>query len=224
MLRFAVSDSINFKNCKSLEGIAEFKINKFTITDFRKIHKTIQANLESYLQNELKSDFSNGFTNIYYTDTLNSILEIETSIRQYKLGGFGGKYKIGNIELNNLYLLFYNDTLIGIQMTDVPDVIKEAFIAKYGEGKGYHKDNSIHYKDHRKSIISVKEVRLWENNFILAEYEYELESHPKLLGKESLIIRDKTGNFEQYEKDVQVIVSRLFQEQKEARQRSIDMI
>lgn len=223
-VEFVSSDSINFENCKDLEGFAEFKINISTTKDIEKIFKSVQDPLKDYLRGNFEPSFSNGFSKIHYTDTLNSILLNETSIRQYDLCGLFGKYKIGDIEVDNIYLLCYNDTLIGVSIKSPPDAIIKAFISKYGDGKGSRHLNSVHFKDSKKNTISVSENRVWENETLIASYILMLESHPKLRSNELLVIQDKTGKIERYNSELSAIESRLSKEKKERREKAIEMI
>ena len=108
---FDITDSVNYINCKDLQGIGELKINISTIKDIKKIFNSIQSPLKDYLQDKFEPKFNKGFTNISYNDTLHSLLLKETSIRQYDLCGLFGKYKIGDIKLDDIYLLCYKTRL-----------------------------------------------------------------------------------------------------------------
>ena len=223
---FDITDSLNYENSKDLKGLAEFQINKTTVKDIKAIYDEIQKSNKYYLRFDFKPDYSDGFTGIYLRDTLYTILEKETTIRQFRFGSLGSEYRIGEIEIDRLFLLCYNDTLIGIEIKTPPDVIVETFISKYGSGKGYKNTNSFYFKDSKNDKVDLSEHRTWENNSLISEYHMIFESKPNQDKRfhENLIIRDKTGKFEQFQGEIAAIKNKLKQEKDEKLQKSIEMI
>lgn len=221
---FDITDSVNYINCKDLQGIGELKINISTIKDIKKIFNSIQSPLKDYLQDKFEPKFNKGFTNISYNDTLHSLLLKETSIRQYDLCGLFGKYKIGDIKLDDIYLLCYNDTLIGIKMRSLPDIIKEIFINKYGTGQGSYIKKCVYPKNPKDDIINVDENRIWKNKSVIASYSLQLTNKPKIKHRESFEITDNTGKMNQFYNELEAIHARLKKEKEDRMKKSIEMI
>jgi hypothetical protein len=74
-----------------------------------------------------------------------------------------GSYYIGDIEIFEFKLSFFNDTLYKISSTQNSS-IDEGFKAKYGAGKFI--DNSI---KRGKKVLSIDELYIWENSLVKAE-------------------------------------------------------
>ena len=107
----------------------------------------------------------------------------------YKIRG----YSISNTLIDEIYLTFFNDTLIQIFCDfDInrADIIKDAFVFKYGKHKEYKASNSL-----RKEL-----TRTWQNDKIVAEL-YTTEHLNKNMGyieRATLRIKLKGSLFDTY--------------------------
>lgn len=218
-------ENIEFKDsvCKTvLDGFSEFKINRTTVFDIQQAFDKSQASEPDDTKESFKPTFRDGFM-LFNSDSLASLLQQRTNINQYVIPGMYGKYKVGEIEVEDLYLLCINDTLIGILIHYVPDLIKEGFITKYGEGVGSYTNKSfIDYKDPNKDKLDVSEYRMWKNNNVIAEYTYKV-SNNTTYNKNTLRIYDKS----KLDKVEQIIVNlyRLLENQNKRKiQKSLELI
>jgi hypothetical protein len=90
------------------------------------------------------------------------------------------KFTIGDVEIDDIDGLFYNDTLIGIY-SEYPSKLIELFIEKYGNGIGYKKCYNIELKHdgEKVDIIKTFEKRKWHNvdSLIITQYVDNFDSN-----------------------------------------------
>ncbi|MCK8496054.1 hypothetical protein M0L20_29580 [Spirosoma sp. RP8] len=111
-----------------IEGIGKFKIGKTTVNDLMKY-----ARGSSLAVQEAQSDVYEGSTGILYKLSYKPDYVLDrvsgcTSTSVYYLR----KYDVAGIEINNVYLMFFDNLLISFEADNSPE-LKTAFVTKYGE-------------------------------------------------------------------------------------------
>jgi hypothetical protein len=157
-----------------IEGIGGFKINKTTTSIIKELEKTlniqtIRTNSMDYVFSqdkmagnyilELYRDSVNTYNSPTYAPALNEV-------KVYKVKGV----KVAEIELTEMYLHFYRDTLIEINCGYTMDLI-DAIRTKYGNGTSEIKEKDIQCSSKIAGTFTVKEqtsYERWQNNNIEA--------------------------------------------------------
>lgn len=117
---------------------------------------------------------------------------------------FISKFYIGGIELNNIELSFYNDSLFKMQCDYSRDLV-DGLIYKYGNGKEYKGVNNEALTN--KAIASFRE-NIWENDNVFCKaYTSYAEETSKVgeriiskLERKYFIIKSKTFDYQTLEK------------------------
>lgn len=163
----------DYKNKKETElGLTRYSEYQERYLDFKFDKK---GNIASQFNRE---DFGSIYTEVKY-DTINSYLKEDflereifgcPNIREIRMHSF----YIGDIEISDLKLKFYKDTLYQIYCSQ-NDEVEEGFKVKYGSGK--YVDNTI--GGNGKKVLKIDEKLMWENQNVKTlsqsyiEYKYE---------------------------------------------------
>jgi hypothetical protein len=139
-----------YNEAKELKGLGPLILEKTTIKDLYKIEKSIQkdSRYEEFEKHLFEDDKING-----------SSCPLEKNYKIYKL-------MIGDIEVGDLHLKFYNDTLFKIECDRPSSDLINGFLQKYGKGtrEKYNKVSGL--KGHKN--IDSKDQIIWENEKIKA--------------------------------------------------------
>lgn len=180
-----------FAQCSELKGIGDFIIGRTTYK------QALRSKI--YGDSYVFDDFYNGYWGIahgvgYVPNGHDKSYWIEKhapSIKQ--IGTQIGGVKIGQIQLTDFDLAFYNNKLAAIYFKDEKGLLHEHYIKKYGDGRGayysYHLDNEPCKNRHNLfSTTTIKENRVWENNEIELTYfyDYHFEMGPKVNDKKMI--------------------------------------
>jgi len=195
---FNTTDSAMMIQAKDLNGFAGFKILKTTEKDLKSILKR-QSEKNVYIDSDEKPNFRIGYFSSEYEEA--NFIEESKIIKQYYLS----KYYFGEVEINQISLFFYKDTLVGIHINLCEEEIIGMLVMKYGEGQGNMQkfcvekwDNSTSkYNFHLNSF----EKRKWKNDRIEANYDYSISDGRMGYYSNSLIILDITGSFKAFEEE-----------------------
>lgn len=153
-------DSIT-NNINNLKGIELFKIGETTIQDVRKISK-IQKNNGMFYGGE--EGFNCGLAYLKLNDDIQKFLPNDKRVNQI----YFHKYKIDDIIIENISLLFLDNRLIGIYIDRPVEPILKSFRLKYGLGVGYYKNNSKSSGD--ITHFNESSIIVWENENVKATY------------------------------------------------------
>lgn len=172
--------------CQNLKGLGQLHIGKTTSEQLRKdkgitLHEIFR-----------KPSFANGYwgvSSILYDDLYKYLNENAKNIKQYHITDVVSKYKIGELEIDDVCLAFYNDTLVGIAF-DCTNEMLNHYISKYGSGNG-RKYNYTYRKGEYGSknfTFEKKEIeeRVWMNENLTMEYKYHWEQRTAPNEKEKL--------------------------------------
>lgn len=144
-----------FNEARELKGIGEFVIDKSTYFDVLNILKTQD---DGYSIREIKYDtLAVNLKDNFLTDGQTFDCPNLKLIKKYE-------FKIGKIELSNLYFHFYNDTLYRVYMSQNDDV-EDGFKQKYGSG--IFTDNT--QLKPNGDLIKIDKTYLWQNLNVSAE-------------------------------------------------------
>lgn len=181
------TDSL-YAQCKELKGLGPLHIGETTL---RQVKKDKGITLYDF---QKKPTFVGGYWGASsFENELGKYLDKEAkTIKQYKISDYFSKYKIGELEVRDVCLAFYKDTLVAISF-DCEQGMLEHYIKKYGNGKG----NKYEW-DYRKGEYGDKdfsyeyehiENRLWANEHLQMEFKRhsELRKDPegKLMSRDS---------------------------------------
>ena len=155
--------------CKDLKGLGELRIGKSTL---RQVSK--DKGISPYLSLEWDVTFVNG----YWGESALSDMELgrylnknAKKIKQFDIG----KYKVGELEISDVCLAFYRDTLVAISF-DCSDKLLEHYKSKYGNGKGsnYRYVYSRGEYGEKGYVFECKEDedRMWANERVTMKYEH----------------------------------------------------
>jgi hypothetical protein len=202
-------DTVGSYKTKNLNGLSHFIIGKsvysMTLSDLKKEWRTakkeigntgIMGNAYIYTDmtsvgmgeaydglTEIKMDTTKKFESEY--DLLHDDIELCKDIKRIKMYD----YFVGKIDIRNLTLTFFKDTLYKISSNQNED-IDSAFIIKYGKGKYMHeitwlKNGRIivnpdepttnKLRTSNADISHIFEQRIWENGKIKAESITDIE-------------------------------------------------
>lgn len=170
-------DTTGYYAARELKGLGYFILGQSTFKmTVNKIKKEMRENKEyrydpdPFWSEDLRYKDLKVFrkdTSVFYRDDylLNDVLACPNNdkIELYK-------YFVGGLELSNIYLEFYNDTLIAIHSPDYGFNLLSAFHKKYGEGIqtintiSIERDGKDNYRVHEKE-------RIWHNDKVKATYE-----------------------------------------------------
>lgn len=162
-----------YARCESLRGIGELVIGETTF------NQAIRSNIypKGY-DLMMRNSFYNGYWGVaknggkYEKGTW-----IETNskiIKQFPCPSLD--LKMGQIEMRDFDLAFYDNKLVAIYFTTDDMSLHKHYIEKYGEGRGsyysYKLDNEpCEDRDKLESTTTIKEERLWENKDVKLEYK-----------------------------------------------------
>lgn len=154
--------------CKDLKGIGELRIGKVT---YRQVKKDKGITLSPILF-DTYTNFYNGFWGESSSMELaNYIEDNATKIKQFHVG----KYKVGELTIDDVDLAFYRDTLVAISF-DCSDKLLEHYKSKYGNGKGsnYRYTYSRGEYGEKGYVFECKEKedRMWANERVTMKYEH----------------------------------------------------
>lgn len=155
--------------CKDLKGLGKLHIGKSTL---RQVSK--DKGISPYLSLEWNVSFVNG----YWGESALSDMELgrylnknAKKIKQFDIG----KYKVGELEISDVCLAFYRDTLVAISF-DCSDKLLEHFKSKYGNGKGsnyrYTYSRGEYGEKGYMFECKEKEDRMWANERVTMKYEH----------------------------------------------------
>ena len=155
--------------CKDLKGLGELRIGKSTL---RQVSK--DKGISPYLSLEQDVTFVYG----YWGESALSDMELgrylnknAKKIKQFDIG----KYKVGELEISDVCLAFYRDTLVAISF-DCSDKLLEHYKSKYGNGKGsnYRYAYSRGEYGEKGYVFECKEDedRMWANERVTMKYEH----------------------------------------------------
>lgn len=192
------SDTTGYFAARDLDGFGEFKIFKSTNAIIKPLEKIM--NLQLLKVKEYEEPYNSQYIVQLMADTTEKCLNDTSRLSLtycsycdqatiYKIHG----YSISNTLIDEIYLTFFNDTLIQIFCDfDIyrADIIKDAFEFKYGKYKEYKASNSL-----------LKELtRTWQNDKIIAEL-YTTDHFNKNMGyieRATLRIKLKGSLFDTY--------------------------
>ena len=154
--------------CKDLKGLGELRIGKVT---YRQVKKDKGITLPPILFDTF-TDFYNGFWGVSSSRELADYIEDNaTKIKQFHVG----KYKVGELTIDDVDLAFYRDTLVAISF-DCSDNLLEHYKSKYGNGKGsnYRYAYSRGEYGEKGYVFECKEDedRMWANERVTMKYEH----------------------------------------------------
>ena len=180
-----------YTQCAGLKGIGEFVIG---VTTYKQA-----LNSKVYKGSYIFDNFYNGYWGVAHgigyvqngSDKSDWIEKHSPTIKQIAtpIGGV----KIGEIQLDDFDLAFYNNKLAAIYFKDEKGSLHEHYLNKYGEGRGtyysYHLDNEpCRNRDRLYSKTVIKESRVWENEKVelTYHYDYHFEMGPNISDREQL--------------------------------------
>lgn len=154
--------------CKDLKGFGDLLIGKVT---YRQVRKDKGITLSPILF-DTYTDFYNGFWGESSSRELaNYIEDNATEIKQFQIG----KYKVGELTIDDVDLAFYRDTLVAISF-DCNDKLLEHYKSKYGSGKGSNYSYTYSRGEYgEKGYVfecKEKEDRMWANERVTMKYEH----------------------------------------------------
>ncbi|WP_343633433.1 hypothetical protein [Fluviicola sp.] len=164
-----ISDSIK------IEGIGLFKIGKTTVSSIEELSKKFSTKIKS---TNSSSDLYNLTTNNnkiiiqLFADTVKtynspSYTSYSSNVKTYRIIG----YSAADIELNDLTVKFYNDTLYYMNCNMSSD-LNNAIKLKYGEGKIEVKEKEVVCKNRstgiERKLIEKTYFQKWDHDDIMA--------------------------------------------------------
>lgn len=183
-----------YAQCENLKGLGNLQIGKTTYRQALKDKgvKTPPILFDTY------TNFYNGFWGVASDmDMANYVEKNAKAIKQF----CAGKYHIGEIEIDDVCLAFYRDTLVAVSF-NCTDEILNMYISKYGNGKGsnyeYTYSRGEYGKDNYFFENKQYEERVWENEQVKMEFKrrWEQKNAPnerkKLYSYKSCVISSKT--------------------------------
>ena len=183
-----------YAQCQELKGLGNLQIGKTTL---RQVKRDKGITMPEFMRSP---SFINGHWGISALSNyeLGEYLDKKaTSIKQFQISDCIHKYKIGEIEIEDVCLAFYRDTLVAISFDCTGDILNH-YIEKYGNGKGNKytysfvkgKYGTPNFTFESKHI----ENRTWANERVTMEYKYHWEQRTapnerdRILSSESCII------------------------------------
>lgn len=175
---FDITDDSLCAKCKDLSGLGNLKIGVTTIKSLKN-DKGI-----TLPKHELTSSFSDnewGVT-LYDFEMKRYIEKKATSISQINITDISYKYKIGEIEIEDVKLAFLNDTLVAISFNCTSEILNY-YISKYGNGRG-KKYEYLHKKgtygdENYEYEFKCEEERLWANENVSMIYKQNIRHTDK---------------------------------------------
>ena len=169
-----------YVQCKDLKGLGSLHIGKTTL---RQVQKDKGITLHEYFR---KPSFVGGYWGeSAYDRGWGTYLDKKTTkIKQFKITDINSKYKIGELEIEDVCLAFYNDTLVAISFDCTGEMLKH-YISKYGAGKGSNYEYTYRKGEYGNSnfVFEYKHIenRLWANEYVSMEYKthWEQRTAPK---------------------------------------------
>ena len=154
--------------CKDLKGIGKLRIGKVT---YRQVKKDKGITLSPILF-DTYTNFYNGYWGESSSmEVANYIEDNATKIKQFHVG----KYKVGELTIDDVDLAFYRDTLVAISF-DCSYKLLEHYKSKYGNGKGsnYRYTYSRGEYGEKGYVFECKEKedRMWANERVTMKYEH----------------------------------------------------
>ena len=188
---FAPEQSELYSGCSELKGVGDFIIEQTTYT------QALRSKI--YSGSYIFDNFYNGYWGIARGEGYvpnghdkSDWIEKHTPIIK-QIGTPIGGVKIGQIQLTEFDLAFYNNKLAAIYFKDEKGLLHEHYIKKYGDGRGsyysYHLDNEpCKNRDKLFSTTTIKENRVWENDKVelTYSYDYHFEMGPKVNDKKMI--------------------------------------
>ena len=165
-------------------------------------------------------------------DIIRYIDKNATAIKQINITDFIYKYKIGDLEIDDVKLAFLEDTLVAISFDCTPEMLGH-YISKYGNGrgrkyeysfrKGESSDNNYKYE------CNDEEERFWSNGHVSMQYKYYFKhtDRPNYRNRISLnksCIIYANGKFEEFVKILEEYKDKCISEKKSIKQASLDML
>lgn len=193
---FSTTDSAMMIQAKDFNGFAGFKILQTTDKDFKSMLKR-QADKNYLFDSDATSNFLSGYFSSSFEES--EFIEKSKIIKQYYIS----KYFFGEIEIDQISLLFYKDTLVGIHVDHCDEEIIGMLAMKYGEGQGMKRDFGVKKWNNASSKYDIHinsyEKRLWKNDKVEANYDYSFSTGRFGGLTNSLLIIDITGSFKAFE-------------------------
>ena len=159
--------------CKDLKGLGELLIGQST---YRQVKKDKGITLSPILF-DTYTNFYNGFWG--ESSSMEMAHYVEDNAKQIKQFHVG-KYKVGELEIDDVDLAFYRDTLVAISF-DCSDEILKHYITKYGNGKGNNYRKSYYRGEYGTAgyVLESEEYenRMWTNERVKIEYKHYLDYH-----------------------------------------------
>ena len=161
-----------YVQCKDLKGLGRLHIGKTTL---RQVGK--DKGLSSGTSIDWDVSFVNGFWGLSALSDMEQVEYLNKNakkIKQFKVG----KYTVGELEIDDVCLAFYRDTLVAISFDCSDDILKH-YISKYGNGKGsvyrYDLIKGKYGDDDYFAETKYKEIRIWANEKVSIEYKSQLD-------------------------------------------------
>ena len=214
-------DSLRIR-CKNLKGLGNLDIGKTTLQQVRR-DKSIT--MPSIL---LKPTFSGGFWCVD-DDKLSSYLNTKAKIiKQFEIGDCFYKYKIGDVEIEDVCLAFYRDTLVAISF-DCSSTILNHYISKYGKGIGKHYEfTKIKGEYGQKNYIfehTHKEEHTWMNEKVTMEYKYNWSQNQRqVLYNNKTCVISSNDKYEVFLTTLKEYKNKYAEEQELKRQESLNSL
>lgn len=169
-----------YAQCAELEGLGDLIIGETTY------RQAIRSKIyDDSLRSLVENNFYNGHWGVAEHNQADWLEKYGTKIKQ--VPDMLLRPKIGEIELSDFNLAFYNDKLAAIFYRVERGNLHQHYIEKYGNGRGsfysFHLDNEpCRNRDRLKSTTTTKEERTWENVNVKLEYHfnYHFEMGPDI--------------------------------------------
>lgn len=162
-----------YTQCRDLKGLGKLHIGSTTLWQAKR-DKGIT--ISGYSRTP---SFVGGYwgANILYDgfDMGEYLNKKATTIKQWEITDIANKYQIGTLEIEDVCLAFYRDTLVAISFECSDEMLKH-YISKYGNGKGRKYDyfysrgkygEKGYFSEHKRI-----ENRTWMNKYVTMEYKY----------------------------------------------------
>lgn len=209
-------DSMLIK-CQDLHGFGPFIIGKTTFKEASR-----QTKIFPYETN--RNDFYGSYS-LWSIDDYDIAHLMENDKRIKRLDG-SLKFKIGELEFNDIVLAFYNDTLVAITFDpEYDEQILKHYINEYGNGDGHKIIENYFYKDYSKDRYYSNIEHTWYNKNVKFTYKYYFKnSGTRTVYEEEFLMIDNTGKFEKFLEIQQSIVNAAHAKEKDALQESFDLL
>ena len=192
---YSPSQDSLYAACADISGFGPFAIDKMTYKQYLN-SKEIQVN--RYLRTP---SFYNGHWEqgtLKDSDTCFDLSRhlIEKGFKQVEFATTGGNFVVGDIKMDKIDAVFWNDVLVGIYVDVTYDLsgnhtgkLLEHYIEKYGNGQGkkycYESTNWTERRAKNNTVSSKTdktEEHLWSNGKVSIQY-YEREFYEIIQGK-----------------------------------------